>query len=109
MLTRSAFCPFREKPAAAMLARPSRLAISPASRMAAVAALAIGRCSSFTIVSTKRLATSEMAKPSPISLIALQLLELALHLTRLATGRERAKRELLRRFPLAAPAGEKER
>jgi hypothetical protein len=31
-----------------MLARPSRFAISPASRMAAVAALAIGPCSSLT-------------------------------------------------------------
>ncbi len=43
MLMRRAFCYFREKPLAAILARPSRLAISPASRIAAVAAFAIGR------------------------------------------------------------------
>ena len=45
-----------------MLARPLRLAMSPASWIAAVAALAIGRCISRAMVSTKPLATSEKAK-----------------------------------------------
>jgi hypothetical protein len=58
MFTRNAFCHLREKPADAMLERPARLATSPASFIAAVAAFAIGFCSSRAITSTKPLATS---------------------------------------------------
>src|SRR3954470_19483495 len=71
MLTRSAFCHLREKPLAAMLARPSLLAVSPASRMAAVAAFAIGCWISLVIVSRKPFAMSERAKRRLILPVAL--------------------------------------
>src|SRR6187399_1504157 len=67
MFTRKAFCHLREKPAAAMLDRPPRFAISPASRIAAVAAWAIGLSISRAITLTKPLATSVMRKRTLIN------------------------------------------